>query len=179
MSCPYFCDSFKFEMKETIVQYARYHVWANKRITTLLQTLSEEQLDATLISSFPSIRKTVLHAFGAEDVWMQRLLMQEHPVWKGDHHEGSFESLSKSWIEVSKALLQFAERQLEDRSFKHVLQYYNSKKEYFKQDVGSILLHVFNHASYHRGQLVTLMRQVGCTKIPNTDFISFVRNPKL
>jgi uncharacterized damage-inducible protein DinB len=34
---------------------------------------------------------------------------------------------------------------------------------------------VFNHATYHRGQLVTMLRQIGAEKIPATDFAAFVR----
>jgi uncharacterized damage-inducible protein DinB len=36
-------------------------------------------------------------------------------------------------------------------------------------------MHVFNHGTYHRGQLVTMLRQVGVTEIPQTDYIAFVR----
>jgi len=34
---------------------------------------------------------------------------------------------------------------------------------------------VFNHSTYHRGQLVTMMRQLGETNVPVTDFIAFAR----
>ncbi|MCW3088046.1 MAG: hypothetical protein JWQ78_1432, partial [Sediminibacterium sp.] len=41
--------------------------------------------------------------------------------------------------------------------------------------VKEILLHLFNHGTYHRGQLVTLLRQVGVEEIPRTDYIEFSR----
>ncbi|MBL0200663.1 MAG: hypothetical protein IPP81_11100 [Chitinophagaceae bacterium] len=37
--------------------------------------------------------------------------------------------------------------------------------------VYQMLHHVFNHASYHRGQLVTMLNQLGADKIPGTDFL--------
>jgi uncharacterized damage-inducible protein DinB len=37
------------------------------------------------------------------------------------------------------------------------------------------LAHVFNHSTFHRGQLITLMRQVGFTGVGTTDLINFYR----
>jgi uncharacterized damage-inducible protein DinB len=38
-----------------------------------------------------------------------------------------------------------------------------------------MLLHLFNHGTYHRGQLVTMLRELGIEKIPPTDFIVWSR----
>jgi uncharacterized damage-inducible protein DinB len=59
-----------------------------------------------------------------------------------------------------------------------VLQYYTRQKKSFKTPVSGVLLHIFNHATYHRGQLVTMLRQAGEKKIPGTDMITFLANPK-
>jgi uncharacterized damage-inducible protein DinB len=61
----------------------------------------------------------------------------------------------------------------------HVFQYQNSKREQFKQPVYQMLLHLFNHGTYHRGQLVNLLRQLGVEKIPATDFIIWSRKQKV
>ncbi len=53
--------------------------------------------------------------------------------------------------------------------------YENSKGEQFKQPIFQMLLHVFNHGTYHRGQLVTMLRQLGVENIPATDFIVWSR----
>ena len=63
-------------------------------------------------------------------------------------------------------------------SLEHVFQYQNSKRESFKQPVYQVLLHVFNHSTYHRGQLVTMLRNLGVEKIPQTDFIVWSRMKK-
>jgi uncharacterized damage-inducible protein DinB len=57
----------------------------------------------------------------------------------------------------------------------HVFQYYNTKRELFKDPTWQMLLQVFNHGSYHRGQLVNMLRQLGVEKIPQTDFIVWGR----
>ena len=45
----------------------------------------------------------------------------------------------------------------------------------FSQPLYQLLLHVFNHATYHRGQLVTILRQLDVQNIPQTDFIAWSR----
>jgi len=45
----------------------------------------------------------------------------------------------------------------------------------YKQPVCQMILHVFNHGTYHRGQLVNMLRQLGIEKIPQTDFIVWSR----
>jgi len=39
------------------------------------------------------------------------------------------------------------------------------------QCLGDLMTHVVNHATYHRGQLTTMLRQVGATP-PATDFVN-------
>ncbi len=160
-------------MKELLQQYARYNIWANKQLIDVLQKLDNEQLDAEIPSSFPSIRKTVYHLWSAEDIWLQRLLLAEQPVWAESVFEGSFDEVLGKWKDTSAALLAFVEKQYNDESFRHILQYYNLKKISFKVPVSTVLMQVFNHATYHRGQLVTMLRQAGVKKIPGTDFHTF------
>ena len=49
------------------------------------------------------------------------------------------------------------------------------KREMFKQPVWQMILHVFNHGTYHRGQLINMLRQLGVEKISQTDFIVWSR----
>ena len=62
-----------------------------------------------------------------------------------------------------------------DHALQHEFIYYNSRKERFKQPVYQMLLHLLNHNTYHRGQIVTMLRQLGVEKIPATDFIVWSR----
>lgn len=160
-------------MKELLLRYGKYNMWANKRFSDVLIKLSEEQLDMEINSSFPSIRKTVYHMWSAEDIWIQRLLLVEKPVWMQGAFEGSFEEALEKWAEASKELVSFIERQYDEAHLQHVVQYYNQKKESMKLPVSTILMQVLNHATYHRGQLVTMLRQAGVKKIPRTDFMVF------
>lgn len=160
-------------MKILLQQYAKYNIWANNKFITVLQKLDGEQLDMEIVSSFPTIRKTVYHMWSAEDIWLQRLALVEQPVWAEGVFEGDFAEAIAKWQMASKGLLNFIDQQFDDKAFEHVLQYYNLKKQSFKVPVYAGLMQVLNHATYHRGQLVTMLRQAGVKKIPQTDFHVF------
>lgn len=160
-------------MKELLLRYARYNVWANKQFVTALQKIDNEQLDAIVTSSFSSVRKTVYHMWSAEDIWLQRLLLTEQPVWAESVFKGDFAEALAKWQQASADLVAFIEKQYDDTAFEHVLQYYNLKKQSVKLPVYVALMQVLNHATYHRGQLVTMMRQLGVKKIPQTDFFLY------
>lgn len=160
-------------MKDLLLQMGRYNMWANKQMAEVLLQLHEQQLDMEIESSFPTIRQTVYHMWSAEDIWLQRLQLVEQPIWADSVFKGTFADAVKKWGQVSKGLAGFIEKQFSDESFMHVVQYYNLKKQHFKVPVYVCLAQAFNHATYHRGQLVTMARQAGVKKIPGTDFHIF------
>ena len=163
-------------MKQLLQQYAAYNVWANKRIVETAAQLSDEQINRDIVSSFPSIYKTVMHMMEVENVWWQRLQLVEQttpPGW----FTGNFSELSKKILELSQQWERWVQN-ANDANINHVFAWYNLKKEYFKEPVYKMLLHLFNHQTLHRGQLITMFRQLGLDKIPSTDFIVFARNKK-
>lgn len=162
-------------MKETLLQYARYNIWANKRIIDVMLRLQPMQLDQEIVSSFSTLRETAYHTWSAERVWLQRLQLIEHPIWMEADFSGDFAAACKDWEEASAQLKDFVTKQYNDAAFSHVMQYYTRQKESKKSKVSEVLIHVFNHSTYHRGQLVTMLRQVGVGSIPATDFIAFSR----
>lgn len=139
-----------------------------------LLKLDDEKLDQELVSSFPTIRKTVYHLWSAEFIWFQRLQLTENPVRIGDVFKGTFSEACNDWQKVSAAIIQFIEKEHNDRLMGHVIEFYREKKVY-KNKVSDILLHSFNHATYHRGQLVTMLRQLGVAKIPGMDLVTFAK----
>lgn len=162
-------------MKELLQQYAQYNVWANKRIIDIMAKLEDGLTNKEVASSFPSLQATVCHTWAAEYIWLQRLQLAEYPRWVGSDFNGTFEEACKNWQQVSAELVQFVDKQYDDRAFQHVLQYYDRAKASHKTPVCHVLQHVFNHSTYHRGQLVTMLRQLDAKDIPATDFIAFAR----
>ncbi len=165
-------------MKEIILQYTNYNVWANKRIIDLLQILTDDELDKELGGSFSTVRKTVYHIWGAESIWHQRLQMAEHILIPQDHFDGNFSEACMEWQKVSKQFIAFADKQFDDRSFEHEFAYRALKNTPMKSKVWEALHHCMNHSTFHRGQLINYARMLGLTKIQSIDFITYCRERK-
>jgi uncharacterized damage-inducible protein DinB len=161
-------------MKELLQQYAAYNFWANQKITDAISLLTEEQLNRDITSSFSSLYKTVLHLWDAESIWWQRVKLQENIEVPSINFSSSFSELQKKLLQQSKQWEEWVNTAGE-RQLQHVFAYRRNKAEEHKQQVGQALLHLFNHNAYHRGQLITMLRQAGATKIPSTDFNVYLR----
>jgi uncharacterized damage-inducible protein DinB len=161
-------------MKEVFCQYATYNLWANQRLLTTALLLSEEQQKQVILSSFKSIYETFLHMWNVESVWWQRMKLQELIVQQSSVSSTTVEEISTGLLEQSRQWEEWANSATE-ALLTHVFAYHNSKKEYFKQPHWQMLLHLFNHETYHRGQIVTMLKQLKIDNIPPTDFIVFSR----
>ena len=161
-------------MKELLVQFAAYHLWANELLFSAIAELPGEKHHENIPSSFPSLYKTVLHMWDAESIWWQRLKLQERVIRPGENFTGTMDELIAQLLQQNKQWLEWM-NSASDHQVQHVFQYQNTKRESFKQPVYQMLLHLFNHGTYHRGQLVTMLRQLGIEKIPQTDFIVWSR----
>lgn len=161
-------------MKKLLFQYAAYNVWANQKLIDCVDNLTDEQIKREISSSFKSIYATIIHLWDAESIWWQRIKLQEQIDVPGSHFNGSVLELGNNLLKQSKHWKEWIDIATE-AALEHEFIYRNSKKEQFKQPVYDTLLHLFNHQSYHRGQLITMFHQVGLEIIPNTDFVTFCR----
>lgn len=156
------------------MQYAAYNVWANQHMIDSISNLTDDQIMREINSSYKSIYATLIHLWDAESIWWQRIKLQEQIDVPGMNFTGSILELGNNLLKQSKQWKEWVD-QATEAALEHEFIYRNSKKEQFKQPVSEVLIHLFNHQSYHRGQLITMFRQVGCENIPSTDFINFSR----
>jgi uncharacterized damage-inducible protein DinB len=164
-------------MKEQLQQYAAYNIWANKILFDRIQKLPEEKKLQQVPSSFPSLYKTMQHMWRAEEIWWQRLKLVENPVAQSDSFSGSFAELYSQLNKQSQLWKEWVDA-AGDNHLNFVFAFIRDKAEQ-KMVVHDMLLHLFNHGTYHRGQLVTMLRQLGETdKIPSTDFVTYCRQRK-
>ena len=164
-------------MKEILKQYVVSNEWANQRLCELILTLNEEQLQQNIVSSFPGIRKTLLHMWDAESIWWQRMKLSEQIIRPSTASEYTINEVTKGIFRQDRQWEEWVSEATE-AALNHVFAYQNTKREQFKQPIFQMLLHVFNHSTYHRGQLVTMLRQLGVENIPATDFIVWSRGKK-
>ncbi len=161
-------------MKDLLRLLAGYNVWANQKLLELINTLPEEKQRQELPSSFKSLYATVLHMWDAESVWWQRMKMQERVIFPSENFKGTMQDVNNGLLQQNQQWQDWVNN-ASDLALEHVFQYYTTKKELFKQPVYQVILHVFNHGTYHRGQLVNMLRQLGVEKIPQTDLIVWSR----
>lgn len=164
-------------MKRILLSYSRYNSWANQKLADCILSMGEDEIRKPAVSSFPGIFPTVIHLWNAEAIWWQRMRLAEHLEIPGDSFAGDVSEAMASWLDQSRRISEWVERS-STAVMEHVFEYRSSKKEHHKQAIWEALLHLFNHQSYHRGQLITLLRQSGVSKIPNTDYLSFSRKNK-
>ena len=160
-------------MPKEIRELFEYNAWANQRMFDAVSGLSPEELNRDLKSSFPSVRETLVHLISAEWIWLSR--------WKGvspskapeNWDVSSFESLQYIWNEVNRDLTKFVSN-LAETDLNKEIAYQNIKGDRFSDPLLRMMRHVVNHSTYHRGQITTMLRQLGKESIP-TDLIVFFR----
>lgn len=150
-----------------------YNRWANARFVEVIATLGDDQLTASVESSFPSILGTLGHVVAAEWGWLRR--------WKGENPTAFPDWLKAPTLDGLRARLAEVEAEredflapLDDEALSRPLDYRTLNGSPGRNRLVDLCRHVVNHSSYHRGQLTTLLRQVGAAPV-STDFIVFLR----
>lgn len=159
--------------KGLLLNYALYSQWAHERLLDLINTLTPEQHHTAIPSSFNSLYKTVSHKWGAESIWFARLSNGTAKA-PGDPFNGSMEKISNSLKEVDEQWVNWI-REKSDSQLSDKMHYTNTAGQEFYQPYDILLTHIFNHNTYHNGQLVTMLRALGVEKIPATDFVAWSR----
>jgi len=160
--------------KAYFIELANYNIWANDIVCNWLDQISDEQWEQEIVSSFNSIQGTILHIISAEYVWVQRMNRMDKTEWLAATYRGTKEEHIALWKQASEGLkkmvLDFDESKIQQEfSFKRINGELNTLKYY------QAFAHVFNHSTYHRGQVLTMLRQVGFTNVGSTDMLIFYR----
>jgi uncharacterized damage-inducible protein DinB len=162
-------------MLDEIRELFAYHRWANQRFLAAASALTPEQLSRDLGSSFPSVLATLAHVLSAEWIWLER--------WHGrspsartpaDWDLSDRDELRRRWAEVEGAQAEFIQG-LTEEELRRVLDYRTLAGDPFSSALWQILRHLVNHATYHRGQVSTMLRQLG-TSAPATDLVLYYRD---
>jgi uncharacterized damage-inducible protein DinB len=138
-----------------------------------VEKLSPEQLHNTIESSFNSVFKTILHIWDAEYIWLQRMQGNSIKDWPSKMMDK--EGFSTNLFLANSANFNDFVNGVKDSFFEQNCEYTNLKGEKFITPFGTVIMHCMNHGTYHRGQLVTMFRQLGLHEIPSTDLITFER----
>jgi uncharacterized damage-inducible protein DinB len=146
-----------------------YTIWADRQVLQALDEVPAEDLTRDTGTSFGSVLGTMAHILGAEQVWLSRFLgvsLQSLPSTEDFPDLASLRSSWEDfWPQLEVFLASLAEDQLE-RDFTWT----NFAGEVHTVPFRQALLHVVNHSTYHRGQVVAQLRQLG-RSAPSTDLV--------
>ena len=160
--------------KSYFIELADYNIWANNIVCNWLEKISDEQWTQHVTSSFNSIQETVLHIIGAENIWLERMRKDEKQVWLPSVYKGTKEEHIALWKKTSQGLKDFV-LAFDENNLQTNLDFKRLNGDPYSMPFYQLFAHVFNHSTYHRGQLVTMLRQVGFTDVGSTDMLGFFR----
>jgi uncharacterized damage-inducible protein DinB len=158
---------------EVIRLLFQYNQWADRRTLDTCSALTNEQFTRDLGSSFRSVRDTLAHLYGAEWIWNERISGRSPSGLPAGAAFPNLAAVRAKLEEMDRYYIDFVEV-LTPSDLERVIHYKNVAGEEFSNPLWQTLHQLSNHASYHRGQVVTLLRQLGAKAVA-TDLISFYR----
>ncbi len=144
--------------------HIRYSTWASRRLLDAALKLDPEQLNADVGVANKSIHGTLAHILMADRVWVARVTGEK--IEPQENVEIEWQQIQKRWVEFVSGL--------SDSDLARVVSYKDMKGNPYETPLWQIILHVVNHATLHRGQVMAMIRQLGIAP-PPTDLIFFYR----
>ena len=150
-----------------------YVLWVNERVIGWLDQIEDRQWKQEFPGSFSSIEQTVIHLVSAEKIWTDFWKGTPGPVFLSSVFKGTKEELITIWRHTSAELKNLVSAVPESDYRKPVS--FKVRDEEWQLEFWQSFSHFVNHGTYHRGQLVTQLRQAGFTALTNTDLATFFR----
>ncbi|MCS6934404.1 MAG: DinB family protein [Chitinophagales bacterium] len=158
----------------SLLTHLHYNLWANRTICGYIENAGEELFTRETSGSFPTLRHTLLHIWDAEYIWMKRIRGETATNIPGEIFKGNMFDAINGLLQSSAALCDLVEKHPPDFIFQSIT-YQNLKGDTFQNTVEQILYHVVNHGTYHRGQIIVMLRALGYTRVGSTDLITYLR----
>jgi uncharacterized damage-inducible protein DinB len=160
-------------MIEEMRELYAYTRWANARVLDAVARLDHDAFTRSLGSSFPSVRETLVHTLGADWIWLERWRGHSPSGHPASWDQSTFPALRAAWAQVEDERDAFLAG-LTDADLEREISYRNTAGQPFSSSFARMLRHVVNHSTYHRGQVVGMLRQLGAEGV-GTDLILWYR----
>jgi uncharacterized damage-inducible protein DinB len=148
-----------------------YNRWADQRVLAAASQLDVERFSRPLGNSFSSVRDTLVHILSAEWIWLERWLGRAPNQFLDIDDFPSIEPLRARWSMVAHDYHQFLHT-LAPEYLVQPFAYLNRAGDRYEYPLWQQMVHVVNHSTYHRGQITTLLRQLGAEPAV-TDFLVY------
>ncbi len=155
-----------------IANYSSYNEWANHKLLRWLKELDKNLLYTKTPSSFNTIDYTLQHILRTQNFWLS--FISEHDVsnfnWAVRENEidAIIEELIISSTQMKDKFSSYTGEELINMLHLNMPWANNKLSRY------EYIMHVINHSTYHRGQIITMARCLGITEgIVNMDYNMF------
>ena len=146
-----------------------YNAWANERTVASCRSLSREAYEKPLGSGWTSVRDTLVHIASGTQAWFDRFRGNSPSRLLTGADIPELEDAAALLKSADEALTKFVVETPESDRVK-VLAYTNVRGEVKKVPYWAVFRHAVNHATYHRGQIATMVRMLG-GEPKSTDFV--------
>jgi uncharacterized damage-inducible protein DinB len=157
-----------------LVDLLDYNYWARDRLVTAVEGLTADHYTRDLGSSFSSVKETLSHIYFAEWIWCARWHGRSPAAARSSSEFAGVSMLLDAWREVEQQVREFV-GSLGDADLDRVIEYRLLNGQPAASTIAEIGRHVVNHGTYHRGQITTMLRQLGAPPPSSLDLITFYR----
>ena len=154
---------------DALRHFFEYHFSQNRMIwNACIVPLSDEQFVQSAEYSVGSIRNQIVHMMNVDEGWFSDLDSPGMPQWDITDTMNDRGTIRAHWDGVEQSMRQYLIDLTDDRLFDKPLQGEDENLLRWQ-----ILLHVVNHGTDHRAQLLRLLHDAGIDTMPQ-DYVFYV-----
>ena len=136
-----------------------YTMWADRHHLDVLAGIAEEHLTVPTGSSFGSLLGTMAHILGSEQVWMSRFMGA--PIERPNESDWADLAAVRAGFEELWPSMEFFLAALNAEQLDSELAWISRGGNPYQARLWQALVHMSHHGAYHRGQITTMLRQLG------------------
>jgi len=161
------------KLQQHVYLMADYNQWMNQKIYEAVSAISPESLHEDKGAFFGSIFASLNHICVGDTLWLKRfspvltsyksyepILNLPMPKSLDVFLANNFNDLKDRRVLLDETLLEITGL-LSDEALLTPVNYQNSKGINANKTLFNLLMHLFNHQTHHRGQITTLLSQMG------------------
>lgn len=159
--------------KATLELIYAYHYWMNAQILDACEALTSEQWNRPLGHSWGSVHGLVVHMLAAETIWLRRWQGHSPATLLQPEEFPALADARRAWAGLESELRAFLAA-CDQARLDAPVHYTTTRGQPYSEPLGELMLHVANHGTHHRGELVAMLAILGVPH-PEDDLLRYLR----